>query len=74
MSIFSLQRLLWTVLQVFIVYLDLQTQSTRGSVDSKIPLSSSQVDTTVKAWKKREREKHHGDNTAAPSGFKMHSV
>lgn len=49
--------------------LDLQTQSTRGSVESKIPSSSSQVDTAVGAWKK-----HHGNNTAAENRFKMDSV
>lgn len=65
---FSLQHLLWTVLQVF-VFLGVQTQSTRGSIESKIPCSSGQVDTAIGACKK-----HHGNNTEAQNGFKMHSV
>lgn len=44
----------------------IQAQSTRGSVESKIPSSSSQVVTVVGAWKKR-----HGNNTQ--DGLKMHS-
>lgn len=46
--------------------LDLQARSTRGSVESEIPRSSSQVDTAVGAWKK-----HHGNSTAVENGFKM---
>lgn len=37
MNISPLQHLLWMALELFIVHLDAQPQSTRGSVESEIP-------------------------------------